>query len=172
MQAHSIFLLDTNVFIEPKNRFYPFDIVPGYWDLLEKELGANSVQSITQVYDEILSGRDDLSRWVKQYVGRVKFINCTNDTAVFNQYLKVSKFVKGLPDKRQNAKDDFLKNSSADPWLAAYACVHKACLVTMEATKAKSPKKVSLVDVCDKFDVRHIDAFQFLRAMQARLVLA
>ena len=52
MQFRSTFLLDTNVFIEPKNRFYPFDIVPGYWDLLEKELGGDSVQSIMKVYDE------------------------------------------------------------------------------------------------------------------------
>lgn len=172
MQAHSIFLLDTNVFIEPKNRFYPFDIVPGYWDLLEKELGANSVQSITQVYDEILSGGDDLSKWMKQHVGRAKFIDCISDNAVFVQYLKVSNFVKGLPSKKQNAKNEFLKTSSADPWLAAYAYVHKACLVTMETTRAKSLKKVSLVDVCDHFGVRHIDTFQFLRAMQAKLVLA
>lgn len=66
MQFHSTFLLDTNVFIEPKNRFYPFDIVPGYWDLLEKELGGDSVQSIMKVYDEIANGGDELSRWIKQ----------------------------------------------------------------------------------------------------------
>ena len=172
MQFHSTFLLDTNVFIEPKNRFYPFDIVPGYWDLLEKELGGNSVQSIMKVYDEIANSGDELSRWIKQQVGKTKCVDCTADQTVFSKYLEVSNYVMGLPNKKQNAKDEFLRNSVADPWLVAYASVHSSCLVTMETSKATTQKKVSLVDVCNHFRINHIDTFQFLRQMQARLVLA
>lgn len=32
-------LLDSNVFIEPKNRSYPFDVFPGYWQFLQEEMG-------------------------------------------------------------------------------------------------------------------------------------
>ena len=172
MQFRSTFLLDTNVFIEPKNRFYPFDIVPGYWDLLEKELGGDSVQSIMKVYDEIGNGGDELSRWIKQQAGKTKFADCTADQTVVSKYVEVFNYVMGLPNKKQNAKDEFLRNSVADPWLVAYASVHGSCLVTMETSKAITQKKVSLVDVCDHFGINHIDTFQFLREMQARLVLA
>lgn len=48
------FLLDANVFIEPmfidpKNRWYPFDVVPGYWDFLQRELGGAHVRSVVHV---------------------------------------------------------------------------------------------------------------------------
>ena len=29
-----MYLLDSNVFIEAKNRHYPFDVVPAFWDWL------------------------------------------------------------------------------------------------------------------------------------------
>lgn len=30
-----MYLLDANVFIEAKNRYYGFDLAPGFWDWLD-----------------------------------------------------------------------------------------------------------------------------------------
>lgn len=172
MSVSESFLLDTNVFIEPKNRYYPFDICPGYWSLLEDNLGTVAVGSITHVYDEIVAGGDDLSKWAKNSFERNQFIDCASDQGTFVTYLKVSKYVNGLPDKRQNAKQEFLASAVADPWLVACAAERGKTVVTMETSKLASAKKVSLVDVCDYFNVRHIDLFAFLRRLSARFTLS
>ena len=78
---NEVFLLDANVFIEPKNRFYPFDVFPGYWAFLLQELGGEHVKSIMHVYDELMGHEDDLSDWTKK-LGRKRFEDCANDATV------------------------------------------------------------------------------------------
>lgn len=34
MDDDPVYLLDSNVFMEAKNRYYAFDIVPGFWQAL------------------------------------------------------------------------------------------------------------------------------------------
>ena len=172
MSENKSFLLDTNVFIEPKNRYYPFDICPGYWQLLENNLGGDTAESITNVYDEIMAGGDDLSKWTKSSFGRDQFIDCTADAAVLDKYLEVSSYVRNLSDKRQNAKQYFLQGNVADPWLVAQAAIHGETVVTMEHSMQESKKKVSLIDVCDYFEVEHIEIFSFLRCLKAKFVLS
>ena len=40
------YLLDTNVFIEAKNRYYSFEVCPGFWDWIVAENAAGHVFSI------------------------------------------------------------------------------------------------------------------------------
>lgn len=171
MPQSNSFLLDTNVFIEPKNRYYPFDICPGYWQLLKANLGGDVVNSITHVYDEIVAGGDELAKWTRGSFKRGCFIDCPSDAAVFSKYIDVAKYVKSLPNKKPNAIQDFLRTGVADPWLVAQAAVYDEVVVTMEVSRLVSPKKVSLVDVCDRFDVRHVDIFTFLRCLNAVFTL-
>jgi len=56
------FLLDTNVFIEAKNRYYAFDICPGFWDWMDSACGVK-VASIVNVREELTRGDDELSAW-------------------------------------------------------------------------------------------------------------
>jgi len=59
------FWLDSNVFIEAKQRYYPFERVPKFWSFLAGKLQEGSVCSPKCVYDELLSYKDQLSTWVK-----------------------------------------------------------------------------------------------------------
>ena len=47
------YLLDANVFIEGKNRYYGFDFCPGFWDWIDAANAAHRVFSIEKVGDEI-----------------------------------------------------------------------------------------------------------------------
>lgn len=172
MPENETFLLDTNVFIEPKNRYYPFDICPGYWQLLEGSLGGDTVESLTYVYDEIMAGEDDLTDWTKRSFKRGQFIDCATDADVFAKYLEISGYVNALPDKRPNAIQDFLQTDATDPWLVAQAAFHGETVVTMEHSMQESKKKVSFIDVCDYFGVKHIEIFPFLRCLKAKFVLS
>ena len=48
-------VLDSNAFIEPKNRFYAFDICPGFWDFVAADFANGNAISIINVRDEILA---------------------------------------------------------------------------------------------------------------------
>ena len=52
----SRYLLDANVFIQAKRFHYPFDIFPGYWEWLDREMEDGSVFSIVPIYDELTAG--------------------------------------------------------------------------------------------------------------------
>jgi len=51
-----MFLVDANVLIEAKNRYYGFDIAPGFWDWLDMANGRSIVCSIEPVRMELLNG--------------------------------------------------------------------------------------------------------------------
>lgn len=50
------FLVDADVFISAKNRYYAFDICPGFWESLVHHSGGG-VCSIDRVRSELLAGR-------------------------------------------------------------------------------------------------------------------
>ena len=41
--GNEIFLLDSNIFIQPKNTFYPFDFAPGFWQQLQKHIESGEI---------------------------------------------------------------------------------------------------------------------------------
>lgn len=59
------YLLDANVFIEAKNRYYGFDFCPAFWDWLLEQDRLGRVHSIPKVRDELLAGTDQLADWAK-----------------------------------------------------------------------------------------------------------
>jgi hypothetical protein len=59
------FWLDSNVYIEAKNRYYKFDRVPKFWSFLHGKLQEGSICSPKYVYDELISYKDQLAIWVR-----------------------------------------------------------------------------------------------------------
>lgn len=161
-------VLDTNVFIEPKNRYYPFDICPGFWEFLIADFKDGNAVSVLSVRDELLAQEDDLSDWVKDVVPKVHFIDCLKDQSVLENQLEVAEYVRDYYDK-PNLIEDFLGDSVADSWVIAYAKAKNGIVVTHETHKSKG-RKVSMSDVCDHFGIHHIDVFEFLRQEKAKFV--
>ena len=59
-------MLDANVFIEAKNRYYGFDFCPAFWDWLDRAHAAGTVFSIDKIHDELVGGNDELATWTQQ----------------------------------------------------------------------------------------------------------
>jgi hypothetical protein len=65
----SVYVLDANVFIEAKRRYYAFDIAPKFWDSLIQHADNGEIESIDKVKKELEKGKgkngeeDDLARW-------------------------------------------------------------------------------------------------------------
>ena len=63
------YLLDTNVFVEAKNRHYGFDFCPAFWEWIASANGNGRVFSIEQVRGEILRREDELADWAAERGG-------------------------------------------------------------------------------------------------------
>lgn len=62
MPTDKKYLLDANVFIEAKRRYYAFDVCPGFWECLVWHHQGACVESIDRVKQELELGDDDLKQ--------------------------------------------------------------------------------------------------------------
>ena len=53
------YLLDANAFIESKNRYYGFDICPGFWSSLVSQHEGQRVFSIDRIQNELMVQDDE-----------------------------------------------------------------------------------------------------------------
>ena len=65
-------LLDANVLIETKNRYYGFDFCPAFWDWIIAKNAERQVFSVKEVRNESEAGGDYLVDWIRK-VGNVFF---------------------------------------------------------------------------------------------------
>lgn len=161
------FIMDSCSLIESKNRYYAFDICIGFWDFILEEFSQGRVISIKHVYEEINTGNDELSSWLKHNFNKINFIDCFDDSDVISNYIKIAEYVKA--EYKVNVADDFLREYSADPWLIAQALAHGGCIITQERPKP-SKSKASLYDICNYFGVQHLNIIEFLRIEKAMFI--
>lgn len=156
------FCIDTNVLIEAKNGPYAFDIVPGFWEWLDKMMSSGRIYSTETVYDELTEGNDELAQWVRERRNNGYFVLHSED--VQKKYSQIADYISSTYESHHAAS--FL--SGADPWVIAQALVANSTVVTREATVSPYSKKVKIPNVCNQFGVRCIDTFTMLREAGAR----
>ena len=161
------YLIDTNIFIESAYRFYAFDICPGFWDFLSKCSQADSIKSISKVYDEITSNNPNLQDFKERLKSGGFFLSIESinleSYAIISQTLKTMQYEK-------IAIDNF--SSGADYFLVALAYQESYTIVTHEAKKGNNAKNIiKIPNVCEQLGIDCIDVAEFLRREQARFVL-
>ena len=153
-----MFLVDSNILIEAKNRYYAFDIAPGFWTWLEYAHQQGSVCSIEAVRDEILEGDDELAEWAERNAGFFKPI----DQPTTSHFTTLSAWATSR-DYSAEAIAAFTGNH-ADFLLVAYACEHRLTVVTHERSRPHSNKRILIPDACLEMGVDTVDTFQMLRS--------
>ena len=158
------YLIDTNVLIEAKNRYYGFDFCPAFWSWLERQNQLDKVFSIEKVADEILKGEDKLSEWTK--VQGDKFFLAIDDATVL-WLKKLSEWASS-----QNYENKAIKTFSngADYLLVAYAKAHGMTVVTQEVA-SETKKKIKIPNACAGIGVDCINLYEMLSREKARFVL-
>ncbi|MEO5374549.1 MAG: DUF4411 family protein [Alphaproteobacteria bacterium] len=162
-----IYLLDANVFIEAKNRYYANDICPGFWKWMDGFVSGGNVRSIVNVRDELKKQNDWLADWVKS-PNRAPWFMKVDDEATQKSFQKIVNHVEAA-DFKPHAKPKFL--SGADPWLVAKARVLGATVVTQEVSRPGAKSRILLPDVCNKFGVPCKNTFDLLREHRASFTL-
>lgn len=160
-----MYLLDANVLIEAKNRYYAFDIAPGFWTWLDQAHRQSMVGSIETVRDELLEGSDLLADWARTNSEFFRPIDqeTTAQFPVLSAWANSRKFTPA-------ARAAFTGND-ADYLLVAYACAHQHTVVTHERPKPAARKRILIPDACQALGVHTSDPFHMLRRTGAKLDL-
>ena len=158
-----MFLVDTNILVEAYRRYYAFDLVPSFWEFLDRNFDAGSLVSIKPVLDELKEGNDALTEWAKN---RSHFFRDIADGATFQAMGEIADGVK-QQGYWQSAVDEFL--GIADYFLVAYAAAHGLTVLTHELPRPESKKRVLIPDVCRAFGMDYVDTFTMMRALGARI---
>ncbi len=161
------FVLDANVFIDAKNRYYAFDLAPGFWESLINHAGNGRILSIDYVNEELEKGKDDLAQWAKNYFSHA-FIS-TDEEDVQECYREVMTWVQGQNRFLDAAKADFARG--ADGWLVAYAKTKGCIVVTLEVISPDIKWRVPIPNVCQAFGVQFVNTFEMLRSLGVELIM-
>lgn len=160
-----MYLVDANVLIEAKNRYYAFDIAPGFWAWLDRARDQSAACSIDAVRDELLDGNDELADWARMNTAFFRPIDqdTTRHFGDLTAWASSRNFT-------QAALADFTGNN-ADYLLVAYAREHQHTVVTHERSQPNARARVLIPDSCLAMGVSTTDSFQMLRQTGAQLDL-
>ena len=147
------YCLDTNIFIEPWNRFYSIQFTKGYWEILEDLAQKQIVFSTTEVKREIEKIDDNLQKWLK---GK-SFFKSPN--------MNVQEQMRGIMKKYPHLVDPSKGRSIADPWVIAHAQAENAVVVTLEQKATKSGH-IKIPDVCKKEGIKCIDIYELIKSLK------
>lgn len=163
--SDTVYVLDANVFIEAANRYYAFDIAPGFWKNLVSRAGESRIVSIDHVHGELRQGKDALAKWADEHF-RVWFEK-TDGPDIVASYAEIMEWVQREERLTGAAREQFA--GCADGWLVAYARAENCVVVTEEVSRPASKAKVFIPDVCEPFGVPCLNTFQMMREAGIRL---
>ena len=165
MNTTRMLLLDADVFIAAKNRYYAFDICPGFWKSLVHHCDTGEIRSIDKVRSELLAGRptENLAQWVQTELP-IDFFLDTSDADITSAYTDIMLWAQRNPQYQDNAKAKFA--TEADGWLVAYAIASGAIVVTNEQPRPGSRNRILLPDVCAQFGIPYEDTFFMLKHLK------
>lgn len=158
------YVLDANVFIEAKRRFYGLDFCPAYWEWLIIGNTTGRVLSIEKVGDEIAAGQDELATWAGER-GDAFFVKPS--PPIIKALGQVADWAAG-----QNYEPAAIRTffEGADAYLVAHALAEGHDLVTLELAGA-SRKRVKIPNACIGLGIKCLTPFEMLRIERARFVL-
>lgn len=160
-----MYLIDSNVLIEAKNRYYGFDIAPGFWNWLDRAHAQSLACSIKEVEKELVAGGDELADWAKAHPAFFRAIDqgATQHFPALSSWAASRAFTPA-------ALAAFTGND-ADYLLVAYAREHGHILVTHEVPDSNAKKRVKIPDACTAMGVTYSTTFSMLRETGAQLHL-
>ena len=154
------YILDANIFIEAKNRYYAFNLCPGFWDSLLHHKTMGNLESIDRVRKELLECKDNLATWSKK---AACLFSSTNSELVRTAYRDIIQWVQSQERFFDAAKSRFADDP--DAWVIAYAKANNVVVATEEKSAPKSRKVVKIPDVCKHFNVKCTDTFDMLQKL-------
>ena len=160
-----MYLLDSNTYIEAKNRYYRITFCPAYWDWLDNQFAEKKLASIEPVYQEICKKGDEVADWVNK---RPEHFLPVSSTSTQEKFASIAKTL--AVDNLFNETKVSIFLGGADPWLIAEAFTSKATVVTQEFPRG-AKLKIKIPDICDALSIPWISTFDLIDALGAQFIL-
>ncbi len=161
-----MYLLDSDVFIQAKNRHYGFDIVPAWWDWLVQAHQAGRVFTVEACRDEVVDGADELATWMAAQPATFALNPQGSDQPSLQ---RVSQWAVGSAQYDQGAAAQFL--AAGDYFLVSQALSLGHTVVTHEEPAPFGKKRIKIPDACNAVRVAWMPPWRMLRDEGARFRL-
>lgn len=165
------FLIDTNSFIEPYNKYYPFDLAESFWKQLKHHIEIGNILLLDMVKDEIIKGEDELSEWLRSI--DVAEIDHRVPEIILN-YGEILQKIQDDLSYKETALENWSQETVADGWLIATAKANNYTIITFER-KQKNPntrntfRNAKIPDVAEDFGVKVNDLYYLMRTLKIKL---
>ena len=164
----SIYLVDTNFFIQAHRAYYPLDVAISFWNKVRQLAEEEKIISIDKVKSELYKNEDDLKKWCDSNLSAGFF----KDTEqAFTNYSKVANWaISKNGHYLPQALAEFLNTDVADAWLIAFALknITSTVIVTYEISQPKRKSKIKIPDVCCDFNVSYLNTIEMFRQMNVQ----
>lgn len=160
----SVYVLDSNFFIQAHRIHYPIDVAAGFWNKVRQLATQRKIISIDKVRKELYGNNDALEDWCKNNLPEDFF----KDTSVImTAYAKVTGWAMSKSGHYlQNALNEFLDADEADAFLVAYCFADSSRLVvTQEVSEPGRRNKVKIPDACIALDVSYVNTIEMFRQL-------
>ena len=159
----SVYLADSNFFIQAHRAIYPLDVALGFWDKVKALAHNADIISIDKVKDEIYQNEDALKVWCEANLPGDFF---KDSSVAFAEYRSIAVWANSMSSHyKPTALAAFLSANEADAWLVAYAMKQNLTLLTYERSEPNSKKKIKIPDVCIQFGLNYLTTIEMFRAL-------
>lgn len=163
----SIYIVDSNFFIQAHRATYPIDVVPGFWNKIRMLGDENKIISIDKVKNEIFLNEDDLTAWIRDNLAP-SFFKDSATPEVLECYRHVVEWANTRSTHYQaGALNNFLEANCADAWLVAYAVSLNTdrYLVTQEISQPDRKSAIKIPEVCRAFNIQYLNMIEMFRRL-------
>jgi hypothetical protein len=150
------YCIDTNIFIDAGERYYPPDIVPGFWKNLDELIDGGRLKAPEMLIEELERKDDDWRQWV--YDRREKLI-VPMDMPQVDALKRVMTVYQ--------AQSSNISRVTGDPFFIALALEQGLTVVTSESERKG---KVKIPKICDALGRKSINLLEMMRRENWRLV--
>lgn len=161
----SIFVLDSNFFIQAHRGNYPLDVASGFWNKVKQFSEENKIISIDKVKNEIYNNEDELKRWCINNLPKDFF---KETISVVNFYAQIVEWAKDQRNRYlEVAISEFLDADEADAWLISYSLADSSnrIIVTQEFSEPLRKNKIKIPDVCIAKGIQYCNTIEMFRML-------
>lgn len=161
----SVYVVDSNFFIQAHRATYPLDVATGFWNKIKELAESGSLISIDKVKNEIFDKNDDLEDWCSENLPSDFF---KDSSICVEQYGLVSAWAISKGNHyQQQAINEFLEADEADAFLVSYALqdLSNRILITQEVSQPQRKNRIKIPEPCNHFGVTYMNVIGMFREL-------
>lgn len=162
----SVYVVDSNFFIEAHRVSYPLDIANSFWRKVSQLANDGKIISIDKVKDEIYDKNDALEFWCQNNLPHDFFKDSSEVLEEYSEVVRwaISRSTHYLP----KALNEFLEADEADAFIIAYALAdpQNRIIVTQEISQPEMKKRIKIPEPCIALSVQFVNAMNMFRQLR------